>query len=137
MLNVVVIEGRLTAAPELKTTNNGVSVTSFSIANKKNFKDASGEYKTDFFDVVAWRKTAEFVCGNFKKGSRIIIEGVLSPREYTDKNGNKRVATEITAINCHFGESKKEGGNNAAPAGEPQEEFEPDFGDDEFGSLTL
>ena len=136
MLNVVVIEGRLTATPELKTTNNGVSVTSFSIANKKNFKDASGEYKTDFFDVVAWRKTAEFVCNNFKKGSKITVEGALSTREYTDKNGNKRIATEIVATNCHFGESKRDG-ENSATASNSDAEFEPDFGDGEFGDLTL
>ena len=132
MLNSVIIEGRLTAKPELRATSDKTPVTSFSVACQRNFSNANGEYDADFFDVVAWRKTAEFVCGHFDKGSRILIEGQLGSRKYTDKNGNNRVAVEITANRCHFGDSKKAEGNEAttpstaAPA-VPSDGFEPDF----------
>ena len=105
MLNSVVIMGRLTNAPELKTTEGGLSVTSFSVANQRNYKNAQGEKDTDFYDIVAWRTTAEFICRNFKKGSMIAIKGHLQTRKYTDKNGNNRTSLEIVAEEVFFGDS--------------------------------
>ena len=96
MFNLVVLTGRLTADPELKTTPNGISVTSFSIAVSRRYR--SGEAtETDFINIVAWRQTAEFITKYFKKGTMIGIEGSIQTRRYTDKNGNNRTAFEVVA----------------------------------------
>ena len=106
MFNLVVLSGRLTADPELKTTQSNVSVTSFCIAVQRRYK--SGEEPiTDFINIVAWRNTAEFVAKYFKKGNMIGIEGSIQTRKYTDKDGNNRVAFEVLASNVQFVESKK------------------------------
>lgn len=102
MLNCAIIMGRLTAAPELKTTPNGVSVTSFRVAVDRNFVRQGEERQADFIDVVAWRQTAEFVCRYFRKGSMIAVQGSLQSRNYEDRNGNKRTAIEIVADNVSF-----------------------------------
>lgn len=106
MLNVVVLMGRLTADPEVKSTPNGVSVCSFSIAVNRSYD----REKTDFVDVVAWRNTAEFIGKYFQKGQMIVVKGALQTRTYEDKEGQKRKVTEVLAENVEFGESKKEGG---------------------------
>lgn len=106
MFNLVVLTGRLTADPEMKTTQSGVSVTSFCIAVQRQYK--SGEEPiTDFINIVAWRHTAEFVTKYFKKGNMIGIEGSIQTRKYTDRDGNNRVAFEVLASNVQFVESKK------------------------------
>lgn len=107
MFNLVVLTGRLTADPELKTTQSGISVTSFSIAVSRRYK-AGEETQADFIPVVAWRQSAEFIAKYFKKGSMIGIEGSIQTRKYTDKNGNNRTAFEVVANNVQFVESKKE-----------------------------
>lgn len=107
MLNVVAIMGRLVKDPELKTTNSGKSVCSFRIANDSGYKDASGQSQTNWLDVTAWGKTAEFVCKYFQKGSLIAIDGRLQTRQYQDKNGQTRTATEIVANNVNFAGSKE------------------------------
>lgn len=110
MLNKTIIMGRLTKDPELKQTQSGLSVTSFSLAVERDFKDkSSGEKITDYFDVVAWRQTAEFICKYFSKGRMMVVEGKLQSRKWEDRNGNKRVSIEIIADNCYFGDSKKDG----------------------------
>ena len=111
MFNLVVLTGRLTADPELKTTPNGYSVTTFSIAVNRRSR-AGEESQADFINIVAWRQTAEFVTRYFKKGSMIGIEGSIQTRKYTDKNGNNRTAFEVVANNVQFVESKRD----AAPA---------------------
>ena len=111
MFNLVVLTGRLTADPELKTTPNGVSVTSFSIAVNRNYKQGE-EQKTDFINIVAWRSTAEFICRYFKKGTLIGIEGSIQTRKYQDNNGNNRYVFEVVANNVQFVESKREQNNN-------------------------
>lgn len=120
MFNLVVLTGRLTADPELKTTNTGISVTSFSIAVNRRYR-AGEETQTDFINIVAWRQTAEFITKYFKKGNMIGIEGSIQTRKYTDKNGNNRTAFEVVANNAQFVESKKDsapaaGGMNDEPA---------------------
>ncbi|MEE1007082.1 MAG: single-stranded DNA-binding protein [Acutalibacteraceae bacterium] len=105
MFNLVVLTGRLTADPELKTTQSGVSVTSFSIAVQRRCKSGE-EAQTDFINIVAWRQNAEFVAKYFKKGNMIGIEGSIQTRKYTDKNGNNRTAFEVVVNNIQFAESK-------------------------------
>ena len=104
--NIVILTGRLTADPELKQTQNGVSVTSFSIAVSKSYKTQEGE-EADFINVVAWRSTAEFICKYFQKGKRIGIRGELQTRKWKDQNGNNRYVTEVIAEKAQFVESKK------------------------------
>jgi single-strand DNA-binding protein len=99
--NKVILMGRLTAAPEVKTTGSGLSVTSFSIAVDR--RHTKGEEKAaDFFNATAWRGTAEFICKYFKKGDPIIIWGSLQNRSFTDKQGNNRTVTEIVVDEACF-----------------------------------
>lgn len=107
MLNIAVLQGRLTAEPELKTTPNGTAVTSFSIAVGRPYQKSGEERQTDFFDVVAWRNNAEFITRYFHKGNLICVQGRLETRTYEDKNGNKRKVWEVVAESAHFCESKK------------------------------
>lgn len=113
--------GRLTEAPELKTTNSGAAVTSFSIAVERNYAPKGQERETDFIRITAWRQTAEFVCKYFTKGSMIALQGELQTRKYEDKHGNKRTAVEVVADNVSFCCSKAESGATAltAPAEKP------------------
>ncbi len=113
MFNLVVLTGRLTADPELKTTPNGISVVSFSIAVARRYR-AGEEAQTDFINIVAWRQTAEFISKYFKKGNMIGIEGSIQTRRYTDKNGNNRTAFEVVVNNAQFVESKRD----SAPSGD-------------------
>ncbi len=111
MLNVVVLTGRLTYDPELKTTPSGVSVCRFSIAVQRNYASKGSERVTDFFDVVVWRQTAEFVCKYFKKGSLISLDGTIQTGSY-EKDGIKRKTFEIVANNVYFAESKSPANEN-------------------------
>ena len=112
MLNLVALEGRLTAEPELRHTNNDIAVTSFSLAVQRNRKNADGKYDSDFFNIVAWRGTAEMAAKYFSKGSLCVVEGELQQRRYTDKEGNKRTAVEVVARSIHFAGSKGDGEGN-------------------------
>ena len=108
-LNRVVIMGRLTRDPELRRTQTGTAVTSFSLAVDRDFKSReSGEKATDFIDVVAWRQTAEFVCQYFTKGRMAVVEGRLQIRDWKDKDGNNRRSAEVVADNIYFGDSKRD-----------------------------
>ena len=108
MLNHIVIMGRLTRDPELRSTASGISVASFTVAVDRDFANKeSGEKQTDFINCVAWRSTGEFVNKYFSKGSMIVVSGRLQIRDYTDRDGNKRTAAEIVADNVYFGESKR------------------------------
>ena len=113
MLNVAIIMGRLTRDPELRRTNSGKPVASFTVAVDRDYAPEGQEKETDFIDCVAWQGTAEFVEKYFKKGSMIVVNGRLQLRNWTDKDGNKRRSSEILASNVYFGESKKsqEGSN--------------------------
>lgn len=120
MLNRIIIMGRMVRDPELKTTQSGTSVTSFTLAVDRDFKDReSGEKSTDFIDVVAWRHTAEFVCRYFTKGRMAVAEGRLQIREWKDKDGNNRRTAEIVAENVYFGDSKRDGEGGNAQSGAP------------------
>ncbi len=105
-MNSVCLLGRLTATPEQKTTTNGVSVTSFTVAVDRTYQPKGAERQTDFINCVAWRNTAEFICRYFQKGQRIALQGSLQSRSYTDKNGNNRTVFEVVVDNAFFAESK-------------------------------
>ncbi len=109
MLNRIVIMGRLVRDPELRRTQSGTPVTSVRIAVDRDFKGQDGNKQADFFDVVAWRNTAEFVSKYFTKGRMAIVEGRLQSREWQDKDGNKRTSIEIVADNFYFGDSRRDG----------------------------
>lgn len=121
MLNRIIVMGRMTRDPELRRTNSGNAVTSFTVAVDRNFKTQSGEKETDFIDVVAWRNTAEFVSKYFSKGRMAVVEGRLQLHDWTDKDGNKRRSAEIVADSVYFGDSKQDGGDTAQS--EPQGGF--------------
>lgn len=104
MLNHITLMGRLVANPELRTTNSGIKVAAMRIAVDRDY---SKEKETDFFDIVAWRGTAEFVCRYFTKGKPILVDGSLRTRKWTDKEGNNRIAFEIHAENVYFAGGEK------------------------------
>ena len=111
MLNRVILMGRLTAIPELKTTQSGNSVTSFSVAVDRNYVKQGEERKADFINCVAWRNTAEFICRYFGKGSMIAVEGQLQTRTYQAKDGSNRYVTEVMVDNVSFtGERRDDNG---------------------------
>lgn len=105
MLNHITIMGRLTKDPELRTTQSGVNVASFTIACERDFAQ-NGEREADFFSCVAWRGTGEFISKYFRKGSMAVVSGRLENRKWKDRDGNKRETAEITCENVYFGESK-------------------------------
>ncbi len=109
MLNHIVIMGRLTRDPELRTTQSGVSVASFTVAVDRDFGGRDGsERQTDFIDCVAWRSTGEFVSKYFHKGSMAVVSGRLQSRKWQDRDGNNRTNWEISADNVYFGESRRD-----------------------------
>ena len=113
MLNHITIMGRLTRDPELRTTQSGVSVTSFTVAVDRDFSGRDGgEKQTDFIDCVAWRSTGEFVSKYFHKGSMIVVAGRLQSRKWQDRDGNNRTSWEINADNVYFGESRRDSDSN-------------------------
>ncbi|NLL63092.1 MAG: single-stranded DNA-binding protein [Ruminococcaceae bacterium] len=146
MLNCAIIMGRLTADPELRTTSNGINVTSFSVAVDRSYQKPGEERQTDFINVVAWRGTAEFITRYFRKGSMIAIQGSIQTRNYEDKTGARRTAVEIVADNVSFCGSKAETGTGTfqkpetSVAEEPAEVSEaPSFSTanaDDFNSVA-
>ena len=116
MLNKIILMGRLTRDPELRRTQSGTAVTSFSLAVDRDFKSQSGEKETDFIDIVAWRGTAEFVSKYFTKGRMAVFLFLLHIRDWTDREGGKRRSSEVIADNVYFGDSKREGGSDYSPA---------------------
>lgn len=107
MLNVVALMGRLVADPQLRQTTTGKNVASFRVAVDRGRKDANGQNQADFFDIVAWDKSAEFICRYFQKGSMIAVEGRLQSRNYQDKNGSNRTAIEVVTSNVSFAGNKE------------------------------
>lgn len=145
MLNRIILMGRLTRDPELRHTQTGTAVASFSLAVDRDFKDKqTGEKATDFIDIVAWRSTAEFVSRFFTKGRMAVVEGRLQLRDWTDKDGNKRRSAEVVADNVYFGDSKRDaesgGFSYGAPAGYSAPaagaSYAPPVGGDQFADLS-
>ena len=108
MLNHVELQGRLTRDPELRMTQAGTAVASFTLAVDRDVKGQDGQRGVDFLPVVAWKGTAEFVDRNFKKGQMALVTGRIQVRSYTDKDGNQRTVTEIQANDIYFCGGKSE-----------------------------
>lgn len=116
-LNKVILIGNLTADPELKQTQSGISVVSFTIAINRRYQSKNateGQQTADFINIVAWRQSAEFVSRFFKKGKPILVCGSIQSRSYTDNQGNKRYVTEVVADEVGFVESKSESSGGAS-----------------------
>lgn len=122
-LNKVILMGHITADPELKQTQSGVSVCSFSIGVNRRYSKDQAQQGVDFINIVAWRQQAEFVTRYFKKGSCIIVCGSLQTRNWTDNNGQKRYATEVVADEVSFGSGKESSGD--AKNNEPTQPYMP------------
>lgn len=122
-LNTITVMGRITKDIELRRTNNGTAVASFTVAVDRDFDKG----KTDFIECVAWKNTAEFAAKYFAKGSKAVILGQLQMRDWEDKNGNKRRNAEIVVSSMYFADSKKETGNSYAASGFTEIEDDEDF----------
>ena len=124
-MNKVIMMGRMVADAELKTTPSGVAACNFRIAVDRNFQKKGEDRKSDFFNCVAWRGTAEFISKWFPKGRLILVEGEMQTRQYTDKNGNPATWYEIQVDNAYFTGDKGNGSGSSAssygapPIGEP------------------
>ncbi|MDR1364258.1 MAG: single-stranded DNA-binding protein [Oscillospiraceae bacterium] len=125
MLNVVALVGRIVADPELRQTPSDIPVVRFSIAVARSYVRQGEERQTDFFDIVAWRGNAEFVCNHFKKGNLIAVDGTIQTRTYQGNDGIKRKAVEIIASNVHFVESKAASQESLAYASGNDGDFKP------------
>ena len=135
MLNHIVIMGRLTRDPEVRYTQSQLPVASFTVAVDRDFGGRDGgERQTDFINCVAWRQTAEFVSKYFHKGSMAVVSGRLQIRQYQDREGNNRSASEIVVDNIYFGESKRDSSNygsyNANSYGSQPTYQQPSYGSD-------
>lgn len=106
MLNTITLQGRLTKDPELRTTQSGVSVTSFTLAVERDYTQGTAK-ETDFVDCVAWRQTGEFVSKYFTRGQMALVTGRLQSRKWQDRDGNNRTNWEVNADHVYFGEAKK------------------------------
>lgn len=118
-MNNICLIGNICADPELRTTENGNAVTQFRIGVRR---PRTKEEKTDFFNIVCWRQSAEFVCKYAKKGSQIAVTGMLCNRDYTNQNGEKRYITEIVADQVQLVGGRREQGT---PSGEPGQAAAP------------
>lgn len=136
MLNKIVLQGRLCKDPELRYTQSGTAVTSFTLAVDRDMKNKeTGEKATDFIDCVAWRNTAEFAANYFSKGRMAVVEGRLQIRGWTDKDGNKRKSAEVLVGSLYFGDSKNSTGKED-PLDELQRDVESMFGKPAGGGFS-
>lgn len=128
-LNKVILGGRLTADPELRTTQSGLPVTTFTVAVSRNYKSNDQQPQSDFINVVAWRSTAEFVSKYFHKGSSICVIGSIQTRKWQDQNGQNRYITEVIADEVNFVDSKSDSSSRqaAAPAYTPDSYGAPSY----------
>ena len=153
MLNKAILMGRLTRNPELRYTPNGnVPVVTFTLAVDRNYSGNGRERQTDFIDIVAWRRQAEFVSQWFTKGMMAIVVGSIQSRRWQDKNGNNRTSIEVVADEIQFGETKKSRESNMgyqggyqdsyspapqqAPASRPAPSFDMPAGDSDFSEIS-
>lgn len=121
MLNRILIMGRLGRDPEIRTTQSGIPVASFSLAVDRDFKDkTTGERETDWINVTAWRATAELAEKYLAKGRMCVVDGRLQMRKWTDKDGNDRISAEVVAGSIYFADSKKDSGSAPGDSGAPK-----------------
>lgn len=138
-MNKVILCGNLCADPEVRTTSTGISQCTFRIAVQRRFANQQGVRESDFFTVVCWRQTADFVSRFFTKGRKILVEGTIQNRSYDAQDGSKRTVTEIIAENCEFCDSRNDGAaaprtynTPAAPQAPAAGAFTPVDNDDEL-----
>lgn len=148
-LNRVLLHGRLVAEPEMRQTSSGVSVANFRLAVERDYKEKdTGERGADFFNVTAWRNTAEFIVAYWHKGDQMIVDGKLQQSQYTDKDGNSRYVTNVIAESVYFcgsnGGGKRENGSSGHRRNEgynqtakPAEQFKDIADDDSEGELPF
>lgn len=136
MLNRIILQGRLCKDPELRHTQTGTAVASFTIAVDRDFKNQNGEKEADFVNCVAWKSTAEFVSRFFTKGRMAVLDGRLQSRRYTDKDGNNRTAYEVVASSVYFGDSKKDPLDQLEQDAKPVSYPEPSGNPGEFAELS-
>ena len=117
IINKVILLGRLVADPETRYTQSNIAMTRFKLAVNRQGKKEDGQPTADFFQITAWRSTAEFVQKYFTKGQQVLIEGYLRNNSYTDKEGNKRYSDDIHASQVYFADSKRGTDNNVATTG--------------------
>ena len=115
MLNEVILMGRLTRDPDIRRTQNGTTAANFALACERDYAPQGQDRETDFFDIVAFRNTADFVGQYFAKGQLVAVKGRLQQRDWTDKQGNKRRTTEVLADRCYFAEKRQD--RDASDAG--------------------
>lgn len=137
MLNSVIVMGRLTADPELRTTQSGLSVTSFTVAVDRRFQKQGEEKQTDFINCTAWRNTADFVTRYFTKGQMIALQGSIQTRNYEDKNGNKRTAVEVLVENVSFCGSKNDTKSESPASFTVLPDNDEPFTDDDYDGLPF
>ena len=113
-MNRITLMGRIATDVELKTTQSGVSICTFRMAVDRKYQKKGEDRQTDFFNIVCWRGTAEFVTRWFKKGSLILLEGEMQTRQYTDKSGNAQTRYEVEAETVHFTGEKIENASQEA-----------------------
>ncbi len=128
MLNKVILMGRFTRDPELRSTPQGTSTCSFSLAVDRNFARQGEERKADFINCVAWRQTAEFISKYFQKGSLAAVEGSIQTRTWDDQEGKRHYATEVLVNQVYFAESKRDSSPSFNDGGS-------DFASTDFGTL--
>ena len=107
-MNKIFLLGRLVEDPSTRMTQSGITMTRFKLAVNRQGKKEDGQPTADFFQVTAWRHTAEFVQKYFTKGQQVLIEGYLRNNQYTDKDGNKRYSDDIHASQVYFADSKRD-----------------------------
>lgn len=113
MLNIVILEGRLTRDPELRTTKSGTPVTSITLAVDKPYRKDTEQQQADFFNVVVWDKRAEWLVNNVHKGDAVHLQGSLQSRTYNDKNGNKVYVVEVNTDKIDWPLSNKRVNNQS------------------------
>jgi len=133
MLNLVVLMGRLTADPELRTTPNGISVCRFTLAVDRNYAKPGTERQADFINCVAWRQTAEFVSRYFVKGQLVAVNGSIQTGSYTDNNGNKRYTTDVVVDNVNFTGDRRDGGGSRQGSSYSGNSYQPNNNSNGYG----
>lgn len=143
-MNKVILMGRLTRDPDLRTTPSQVSVATFTLAVDRRFKSSTGERQADFISVVAWRNTADFVGKYCRKGTKLVVSGSIQTRTYDDKDGKKVYVTEVVADDIEFAESKRDsagdfpestGTGNTDPFSRPKASSAADNSEEGFTAL--
>ena len=131
IINKVILLGRLVADPETRYTQSNIAMTRFKLAVNRQGKKEDGQPTADFFQITAWRHTAEFVQKYFTKGQQVLIEGYLRNNTWTDKDGNKRYSDDIHAEKVYFADSKRDSGGQQTQAAPTEQSGFYDLGDED------